>query len=125
MSIDLDRVLALLRVVKEAAQHPAKLAPLGQLAMKELEGHSAEAKEEHDAIVKKEKEEADAKQLEEFNKRQAAIAKEKEEAEANAKAKAEGDAKAQAALAAKAEPEDTRPTPSWELPTRRRTEETA
>lgn len=51
MSLDLDRVNGLLNLVKEAAQHPAQLAPLGQLAMRELQGHAAEAKKEHDKIL--------------------------------------------------------------------------
>lgn len=47
MSLDLDTINGLLNIVKEAAGHPTKLSALGALAMKELEGHNAEAKKAH------------------------------------------------------------------------------
>lgn len=58
MSLDLDTINGLLNIVKEAAGHPTKLSALGALAMKELEGHNAEAKKAHDEIIKAENEEA-------------------------------------------------------------------
>lgn len=51
MSLDIDRINGLLSIVKEASGHPAKLSGLVAMAMKELEGHSAEAKKEHDKIL--------------------------------------------------------------------------
>ncbi len=48
MSMDIDRVNGLLSIVKEASGHPTKLSGLVAEAMRELEGHSAEAKKEHD-----------------------------------------------------------------------------
>jgi hypothetical protein len=62
MALDLDKINGLLNIVKEAAGHPTKLAALGTLAMKELEGHNADAKKAHDEIIKAENEEAAAKQ---------------------------------------------------------------
>ncbi len=78
MSLDLDKINGLLKIVKEAAGHPTKLKSLGALAMRELEAHDAEAKKEHDELLKKDAAEA---------------AKAKADADAKAKKLAEADAK--------------------------------
>jgi Skp family chaperone for outer membrane proteins len=58
MSMDINRIAALLHIVKEASGHPAKLSSLAAAAMKELEGHSAVAKKELEEQLKAEAEEA-------------------------------------------------------------------
>ncbi len=58
MSLDIDKINGLLKIVKEAAGHPTKLRSLGALAMRELEAHDAEAKKEHDGLLAKDAAEA-------------------------------------------------------------------
>ncbi len=94
MSLDLDKINGLLKIVKEAAGHPTKLKSLGALAMRELEAHDAEAKKEHDELLKKDATEA---------------AKAKADADAKAKKLAEADAKSAELTSRPQEPK--RPTP--------------
>lgn len=80
MSLDLNKINGLLNIVKEAAGHPTKLSALGALAMKELEGHNAEAKKAHDEIIKAENEEAAKKRQAGLDKQQKAQAEEQRKA---------------------------------------------
>ena len=80
MSLDLDKINGLLNIVKEAAGHPTKLAALGALAMKELEGHNAEAKKAHDEIAKAQNAEAAKKRQAELDKQAKALAEEQRKA---------------------------------------------
>jgi hypothetical protein len=68
--MDIDKINGLLNIVKEAAGHPTKLAALGVMAMKELEGHAKDAKIAHDKILADEAKEAAAKRQDELNKQQ-------------------------------------------------------
>ena len=81
MSLDIDRINGLLNIVKEAAGHPAKLSGLVAMAMKELEGHSNDAKKEHDKIIADENKEIAAKRQDELNKQAAQAAKDAKSAE--------------------------------------------
>ena len=68
MSLDIERINGLLSIVKEASGHPAKLGGLVAMAMKELEGHSNNAKIEHDKIIAQEQKDAAAKKADEAAK---------------------------------------------------------
>ena len=68
MSLDIERINGLLSIVKEASGHPAKLGGLVAMAMKELEGHSNDAKIEHDKIIAQEQKDAAAKKADEAAK---------------------------------------------------------
>jgi hypothetical protein len=63
--MDINRVAALLHIVKEAAGHPAQLGALGGLAMKELLEHNRDAKVEHDKYLAEQAKAAAAKKLDE------------------------------------------------------------
>ena len=81
MSLDIDRINGLLNIVKEASGHPSKLSGLVAMAMKELEGHSNDAKKEHDKIIADENKEIAAKRQDELNKQAAQAAKDAKSAE--------------------------------------------
>lgn len=80
MSLDIDRINGLLNIVKEASGHPSKLSGLVAMAMKELEGHNAEAKKAHDEIVKTENAEVAKKRQAELDKQAKALAEEQHKA---------------------------------------------
>jgi hypothetical protein len=76
MSMPVDRINALLNIVKEASGHPTKLSGLVAMAMKELEGHTTDAKKEHDEIIAKEAAEAARKRQAELDKQAKAMREE-------------------------------------------------
>lgn len=81
MSLDLDRINGLLSIVKEASGHPNKLSGLVAMAMKELEGHAAEAKKAHDKILADEAAEVAKKRQADLDKQAAQAAKDNKSAE--------------------------------------------
>jgi hypothetical protein len=67
--MDWNNIAGLLHIVEKSNLHP-KLASLGQLAMKELEGHAADAKKAHDEIIADENKKIAAKRQDELKKQQ-------------------------------------------------------